>query len=120
MTLPTGVPTKAVFEVKFSDAKESRTVTKYAPSRDRYEPDDDRSAIESFFSKNGFYLNAGKTSGRSRLIIYGAPIARCGPGDQGTPGTRLRTCGSSFRAGEKRLATPACFPERTWMSAPHY
>jgi hypothetical protein len=62
MILPKGFPTKAVFAVKFADAKEPRTITKYAPSRDRYERDDDRAAMEPFFLKNGYHLNARRTT----------------------------------------------------------
>jgi hypothetical protein len=58
MILPRGLATKAVFEVKFSDAKEPRTITKYPPSRDRYERDDDRAVMEPFFTKNGYNLDA--------------------------------------------------------------
>jgi hypothetical protein len=60
MKLPKGFGTKAVFEVKFADSEEPRTVTEYPPSRDRYERDDDRAFMEPFFTQNGFYLNAGK------------------------------------------------------------
>lgn len=60
MILPKGLATKAVFEVKFANDKVPRRVTIYPPSRDRYERDDDRAALEPFLIRNGFYRNAGK------------------------------------------------------------
>ena len=54
MSLPKGLPTKAVFRVKFTESEKPRAVTIRPPSRDRYERDDDRAVMEPFFKRNGF------------------------------------------------------------------
>ena len=54
---------RAVFQVKFADAKRPRSVTIAPTNRAKYERDDDGSFLEAWLKKRGFIMEHNENDG---------------------------------------------------------